>query len=123
MAAQRVDPIWGEVLTYFELATDERSTSWLRRPFPADATANQRSLDTISLLEVASLCFLDETGVLRCYRVNVRSNHSIRIRKDAEDRGMICLPRLLRLQVLHLCHERTKHGGTGRLLDKLHEDF
>ena len=36
-SAQRADPIWGEVLTYLDMAQEERHVSWLKRPFPADS--------------------------------------------------------------------------------------
>ena len=124
-AAQRADPVRSEVLPYLDLAQADRSPSWLQRPFPADEKAdpNQRGLDTISLLELASLCFVEEAGVLRRYRVSVQSTGSVRIRKAADDRGTICLPRVLRLQVLSLFHERTTHFDSGRLLEALTGEY
>ena len=94
-----------EVLTYLDMALEERDPSWLKLPFPVDTVANKHNLDAISLLELASICFLDESCVLQRYKLNVRKNHSNRIHKDAEDHDIICLPRALRLQVLTLYHE------------------
>ena len=92
-------------------------------PGGREADPNQRGLDTISLLELASLCFVEEAGVLRRYRVSVQSTGSVRIRKAADDRGTICLPRVLRLQLLSLFHERTTHFDSGRLLEALTGEY
>ena len=111
------------MLGYLETATDHQAATWSNRGFPVDPAAEGAPLDTISLLELASLCFVDPSGVLRRHRVTVRKHHSVRISTDPDDRGVICVPRALRLVVLSLYHSEHQHTGRARLMAALEKEY
>ena len=120
---QRSDTLWGEVLSYLDTVTDHQAPSGSNRRFPLDPATAETPLGTITLLELASLCFVDPSGVLRRHRVAVRGHHGVRIHAEPTDRGVICVPRALRLVVLSLYHSDHQHTGSGWLLDTLDKEF
>jgi hypothetical protein len=132
-AAQRLDPVWGEVMAFLEAAVSDRPAAWKARTFEADGHDDEvgaegkaplpRPLSTVTLLELASVCFIDGSGVLRRRRVTVRSQHSVKIRGESSDRGVICVPRSLRQPILSLYHGGNSHTGSGRLMDALSNEF
>ena len=68
-----------------------------------------------TLVDIAAACFLDDEGILRRHRLRTRNCHSVRVPRDSENRGLICVPRTLRHPLLTFYHERSGHAGRGRL--------
>ncbi len=108
--------------------TAEQATSaaWLNAAQPSDPKPGAPSANTIStaaLLDIAAACFLDDEIVLRRHRLRTRNGHSVRVPRDSEDRGLICVPRTLRQLLLTCYHKCSGHGGRGRFLDTLSTEF
>ncbi len=70
-------------------------------------------MSTTTLPDIASACFLDDEGILRRFRLRTRNYQSVRITIESDDRGLICIPRGLRLPLLSFYHERGGHAGRG----------
>ena len=118
-AMQRADPVWSEVFSLLETPTGEQRESWTKKQFVAAGTAAKPEV-TMTLLEIAALCWIDSAGILQRHRTNVHGARSVRIPKDPEDRGVICVPASLSLAVLSLHHGGSEHTGRGRLYESLH---
>ncbi len=124
-ATQRADAVFGPVFMYLELATTDHAEAWMKVAQPSNPIPGQppSTIKTTTLVDNASACFLDDEGVLRRHRLRTRQYHSVRVPKDSEDRGLICVPRALRQPLLTFYHELSSHAGRGRLLDILSGDF
>ena len=126
-AAQRADPFFGPIISYLEIAETDKAAPWMRERIPTDPAMGTeptaQTISTTTLLDIAAQCFLDEEGLLRRYRLRTRSCHSVRIPTESDDRGLLCVPRALRVPLLTLYHERGQHAGRGRFTDALLADY
>ena len=125
-AAQRADPFFGPIFGYLEVALSDQAEAWLQAAMPADPLPGPQRAGTINMatvVDIAAACFLDDEGILRRHRLRTRNCHSVRVPRDSEDRGLICVPRTLRHPLLTFYHERSGHAGRGRLYDILSAEF
>ncbi len=113
-AAQRADPGVGTVIAYLEIAETDQAAPWMRERIPADpphgTEPTAQTISTTTLLDIAATCFR-------------RKCHSVRIPTESDDRGLLCVPRTLRLPLLTLYHERRQHSGRGRFTDALLAEY
>ena len=125
-AAQRADPFFGPVFAYLEVAASDHAAAWMQVQVPSDPLPGNASqpISTTTLLDIAATCFIDDDGILRRFRYRTRNCHSVRIPSASDDRGLICVPRALRLPLLTLYHEQNgRHQGRGRFTDALLADY
>jgi hypothetical protein len=99
-----------------EVATTDQADARLKAAQPSDLLPGQaasKTIHTATLVDIAAAWFLDDKGVLRRHRLRTRNCHSVRVPRDSEDRGLICVPRSLRQPLLTFYHERSSLQGAG----------
>ncbi len=130
-AAQRADAFFGPVIAYLEIATTDQTAERMQTPVPSVPSdpptsgipGAAQSMRTMTLLDIAAACFLYDEGLLRRFRMRTRHYHSVRVPVESDDRGLICVPRCLRLPLLKFYHEPGAHSGRGRFLDALSAEY